>query len=90
MKTFEQLDTLETAISRLKRSRLAVVEAHIALQEIRDMEPEAGPFGCATALGRCQDKAIWPHIRLQSEILSMDSVINILSAMLASAEEEEN
>jgi len=88
MKNFEQIDELETAIARLKRSQLAIVEAHMVLQEIRDMEPERGPFGCATALGRCQGKAICSHIRLKSEILSMDNVIKILSAMLASAEEE--
>ena len=89
MKTFEQLEQLETAISRLKRSQIAVVEAHMVLQEIRDMEPEAGPFGCATALGRCQGKAVWPHIRLQSEILSMDSVITALSNMLAAEKYDE-
>ena len=89
MKTFEQLDTLETAISRLKRSQLAVTEAHMVLQEIRDMEPEAGPFGCATALGRCQGKAIWPHIRLHAEILSMDAVITALSNMLAAEKYDE-
>ena len=90
MKNFEQIDRLETAIARLKRSQIAVVEAHMVLQEIRDAEPERGPFGCATTLGRCQGKAVWPHIRLKSEILSMDAVIKILSDMLASAEEEEN
>ena len=86
MKNFEQL---ETAISRLKRSQLAVVEAHMVLQEIRDMEPEPGPYGCATALGRCQGKAVWPHFWLPSEILSMDTVINTLSAMLGEMEGKE-
>ena len=86
MKTFEQLDTLETAISRLKRSQIAVVEAHMVLQEIKDAEPERGPFGCATTLGRCQGKAICSHIRLKDEILSMDAVIKALSAMLAEME----
>ena len=88
MKNFEQIEQLETAISRLKRSQLAVTEAHMFLQEIRDMEPEPGPYGCATALGRCQGKAVWPHIRLPSEILSMDAVIKTLSDMLTEAEEE--
>ena len=86
MKNFEQL---ETAISRLKRSQLAVTEAHMVLQEIRDMEPELGPYGCATALGRCQGKAIWPHIRLHSEILSMDAVITALSNMLTAEKYDE-
>ena len=88
MKNFEQIEQLETAISRLKRSQIAVVEAHMVLQEIMNAEPEKEPYGYAKALGCCQGKAIWPHIRLQSEILSMDAVINTLSAMLASAEEE--
>ena len=82
MKNVEQLEQLEEAIARLKRSQLAITEAHMVLQEIRDAEPESGPFGYAMALGRCQGKAVWPHIRLHSEILSMDAVINTLSNML--------
>ena len=89
MKNIEQSERLETAILRLKRSQLAIVEAHSALQEIKDMEPESGPYGYATALGRCQGKAIWTHIRLHSEILSMDAVITALSNMLTAEKYDE-